>query len=123
MFEWISPVDYWPHLILILVASFVGAKAKHIGAAIGVGLASTVIAVGVYTLIDPVPWPLGLYSAEFLSGMLPLLGAALGSHVLGSWIRPAAARTFCGTMLGMVLLLPVPEIGLRLACVFQDVCL
>jgi len=120
----------WPHGLLILLASWLGAQTRTFLASFGLGVGAAVVATLVYWALqngavsdrqDPIPLP-GQLAAFFLAGGVSLVAASVGSWAArhkGAGVMPAI---IIGVAAGLFLLVPMPYLGVGLACAFTGIC-
>ncbi len=118
----------WPHALLILLASWLGARRRTFLASSWVGVGAAVVATLVYWALrngvvadrrDPIP---GQLAANFLAGSLSLVAAAVVSQAARSKGAGFVIAIIIGVAAGLLLLVPMPFLAVGLGCAFTEIC-
>lgn len=117
----------WPHILFVLLVSWVAARAHTLWRALAIGCAATAAVTGTYWLIQNGVAPdrgipqAGQTVAVLIAGSLPLLGASLASF----WLRGQPTRLTpiaVGTAVGLLLLLAMPTLLVGIGCALTGIC-
>lgn len=118
----------WPHALLILMASWLGVRARTIAASIMSGAGAAVLATLVYWVIQNGIAPerqapiAGQLVALFLAGAVPLVAASLAGQVAHRKGTRDISSLALGIAVGLLLLVSMPTLQLRLGCTLTSIC-
>lgn len=119
----------WPTLILVIVTVLLSMRIQRLSVILMTTSALAVIGVAVYWISESAALPLreaampGHLLALLLATAMPLFGAAATSYILRRQGLSGLMPIVTSSVVGVLLIIPVPLIGLALICGFTGDCL